>query len=246
MSINHIIRSEINLGERRAPVIARINRRAKQLILKVDPVAGEIHVTAPSKRALPEALAFAQDRAGWIENQLDDELRAKPFVEGCRFPFRGEPHVLVRRGGPRAPVRIEQEPAPSIIIGGEAAHTNRRVTDWLKRQARADLTERVDHFSALIGKKRTALRIRDTRSRWGSCSSDGVISFSWRLIMAPPAILNYVAAHECVHLVHLNHSHAYWRMLKSLGVDVRAADHWLRTEGPRLFSFGVAPTTSME
>ena len=238
MSINHILRSEINLGERTAPLVARINRRAKRLILKVDPVAGEIHVTAPSKQALPEALAFAKDRRHWIAEQLDETLRAKPFVEGLQFPLRGAVHELTRCGGPRSPARIEDGSPPRFIIGGDAEHTNRRVIDWMKREAKKAFTERADHYCARISRQRKALRIRDTRTRWGSCSSDGVISFSWRLIMAPPEILDYVAAHECVHLIHLNHSVAYWRDLAKLGVDARRADRWLKNEGHRLFSFG--------
>ncbi len=240
MSIDHILRSEINLGNRTAPLVARVNRRAKKLIIKVDAVAGEICVTAPSKRALPEAIAFAKESASWIETQLDEKLRAKPFRESMKFPYRGVECRIIQAGGPRAPVRYVDRPEPHVIVGGDAAHLNRRLCEWLKREARAAITERVDHYSARIGKHRTALRIRDTQTRWGSCSSDGVLSFSWRLILAPPWILDYVAAHECVHLVHLNHSKTYWRDLKNLGVDPRAAANWLKSEGPGLFAYGVA------
>jgi predicted metal-dependent hydrolase len=239
MPINHITRTEINIGERPVPLIARVNRRAKRLILKVDPVAGEILVTAPTKRSLPEAIAFAHERSEWIAGQLDEKLRARAFAEGMRIPFRGTLHTIIRDGGPRAPVRIDNEFLPVIRIGGDGAHLNRRLVDWMKREARKALTERVGHYCAQLGKKHRALRIRDTRSRWGSCSSDATLSFSWRLIMAPDDILSYVAAHECVHLEHMNHSPAFWRRVATLGVDARAAENWFNAHGAALFSHGV-------
>jgi len=245
---DHTIRSDINFGDFVAPVIARVNRRAKRLIVKVDSLNGQVLVTAPSKRSLPEAIQFAKDRADWIAGQLDNSLRARPFEAGMIFPYRGENHLIVRDGGPRAPVkRIKARPptlTPTLTIGGDAAHLNRRLTDWLQRQARTALTERTDYYCERLGKKRKALRIRDTSTRWGSCSCDGVVSFSWRLILAPPDILDYVAAHECMHLVHLNHSPAYWRGLATLGVDARAAGDWFKINGPALFTYGAKAITA--
>lgn len=240
MSVDHIIRTEINIGARSAPLVARVNRRAKRLILRVDPVAGEILVTAPSKRTLPEAIRFAKDRIDWIAGQLDDRLKARPFTEGMAIPYRGKSHTILRSGGPRTPVEIDDEFLPVIRVGGDAAHLNRRLVDWMKRQARDCLTERADHYCARLGKKRRGIRIRDTRTRWGSCSSDGVLSFSWRLIMAPAEILEYVAAHECAHLIHMNHSPAFWRELAALGVDARGAANWFDENGATLFSYGAA------
>lgn len=238
MPVNHVTRTEINIGDRPAPLVVRVNRRAKHLILKVDPYAGEILVTAPSKRTMREAIAFAREREGWIASQLDERLRARPFAENMIVPFFGEPHVIRRGGGPRAPVRVAAGPPPSIHAGGEEAHLNRRITDWMKREARKALADRVDAYCKALGKTRRAIRIRDTRTRWGSCSSDGSMSFSWRLIMAPPPILDYVAAHESVHLVHMNHSPAFWRKVATLGVDARGAETWFRNHGAALFSYG--------
>lgn len=241
MPANHVTRTEILIGERTAPLVARVNRRAKRLILTVDSVAGEILVTAPSKRALPEAIAFARERADWIAGQLSDNLRGKPFLAGAVFPYRGIDHVIVSRGGPRSPVSIDDSVAPAVCVGGEAAHVNRRVTDWLKNEARRELTSRADHYCERLDKKRGPIRIRDMRTRWGSCSSDGSLAFSWRLIMAPPRILDYVAAHECVHLVHMHHRPAFWRKLASLDVDAREAANWFDRNGQTLFAYGAAP-----
>ena len=240
MSVNHITRTEINIGERVVPLVARVNRRAKRLIIKVDPVAGEILVTAPSKRTMPEAIRFANERIDWIAGQLSDNLRGKPFIEGLKIPFCGVDHLILNSGGLRAPIRVEHEYLPIIRVGGEPAHINRRLTDWLKSQARQKLVERVDYYCERLGKRRGSLKIRDTRTRWGSCSSDGTLSFSWRLILAPPAILDYVAAHECVHLIHLNHAPAFWRQLAALDVDARAAANWFDNFGTTLFSYGAS------
>lgn len=229
------LETTIDLGDRTAPLTARINRRARRLIVTVDAVSGRVFVTAPSKRALPEALDFARTRARWISRQLEGGKRAKPFQDGTIFPYRGAPVAIVNEGGPRSGVRLVGD---KVLAGGEARHLNRRVTDWLKGEARKALTERADHYAALLGRRRGPITIRDTRSRWGSCARDGALSFSWRLIIAPPEILDYVAAHECAHLIHLNHSPAYWRVLKGLGVDARSARDWFATHGQGLYAYG--------
>ncbi len=230
------IETTIDLGDRTAPLTARVNRRARRLIVSVDAVAGRVIVTAPSKRALPEALDFARTRIRWIRGQLNTGAAATPFRDGVVFPLRGSPIAIVQDGGPRAGVRLEND---RLLAGGEDAHLNRRVTEWLKSEARRELTRRADHYSDLLGRKRGPITIRDTRSRWGSCGRDGALSFSWRLILAPPEILDYVAAHECAHLVHLNHSPAYWRVLKGLGIDARMARDWFAVHGQNLYAYGV-------
>ncbi len=226
----------IDLGDRVAPLTARVNRRARRLIVTVDAITGRVFVTAPSKRALPEALDFAKTRARWITRQLDQSGGARPFRAGLVFPLRGAPVSVVNDGGPRAGVRLDGD---CLFAGGDEKHLNRRITDWLKTEARRALTDRADHHAAALGRKRGAISIRDTRSRWGSCARNGALSFSWRLILAPPEILDYVAAHECAHLVHLNHSPAYWRVLKGLGIDARAARDWFTENGQGLYGYGV-------
>ena len=230
-----LLPTTIDLGDRTAPLTARINRRARRLIVTVDAAAGRVFVTAPSKRALPEALDFARTRARWICAQLEEGRRATPFADGCVFPFRGAPVAIVNEGGPRSPVRLERD---IVVAGGDPLHVNRRVTDWLRAEARKTLTERADHYCERLERKRGPITIRDTRSRWGSCARDGALSFSWRLIFAPPEILDYVAAHECAHLVHLNHSPAYWRVVRGLGVDARSARDWFAAHGRGLYAYG--------
>lgn len=232
------LETEIDLGDRIAPLTARINRRAKRLIVRVDAVAGRVFVTAPSRRALPEALKFAEERASWIRARMDEGFSARPFAHGGECPYRGVTHMIRNQGAPRSPVRIEAGDPPLLIVGGDAAHLNRRVSDWLKREAKRRLAQRVEHYSARLGKSPARIQIRDTRSRWGSCNSDRVLSFSWRLIMAPDWILDYVAAHECAHLVHLDHSPKYWRLLATLDVCAVSARDWLERHGAALHAWG--------
>ncbi len=240
MPSNDAKRIVIDIGGRTAPLIARVNRRAKRLILKVDPTSGEIHVTAPSKRALPEAIAFARARSAWIATQLDDALLARPFEPGGYALLRGRRHLIVHDQDTRRPVRIEEASTPRVIVSGEPVHLNRRLVDWMKREARRDLSASVAKYCEQLAVKRRSISIRDPRSRWGSCSSDGDMSFSWRLVMAPPEILDYVAAHECVHLIHMDHSPRFWRQVKALGVDARAAEDWFDAHGAMLFAYGGA------
>lgn len=229
----------LDLDGRSAPATVTVNRRAKRLILRVDPVAGRVLVTAPSKRAIPEALRFAQTRAGWIKLQFEEGGAARPFVDGGECPYRGVRHLVVNEGGPRAPVRVMGGERPVLQVGGDPAHLNRRLVDWLKREARKALEERARFFADKLERKITRISVRDTRSRWGSCTHDGALSFSWRLILAPPEILDSVAAHECAHLVHLDHSPAFWRTLESLGVDEKASRAWFERHGPQLYAWGV-------
>ncbi|WP_425410165.1 M48 family metallopeptidase [Hyphococcus sp.] len=240
MPASHTTRTEITVGQQQTPLVIRVNRRAKQLILKVDPVAGEILATAPSQRAIPEAIKFAHDRIDWIAAQLSESLRGKPFVPGMRVPLSGVYHTIISDPSSRSAVRIDSDLLPAIRVGGQPEHLNRRVSDWLKREARRRLTQKVSQYSQQLGKTHGRIHIRDARTRWGSCSSDGALSFSWRLILAPPHILDYVAAHECAHLIYMNHSPAFWRTVRELGVDARGAAAWLTNEGPKLFTYGVA------
>lgn len=229
------IETTIDLGDRTAAMFLRVNRRARKLIVKIDPVSGAVLVTAPSQRAVPDAIAFARSRAGWIREQLDRASGGRAFANGVRFPLRGEPTLLVHTGRRRDPVRLE---GATLYAGGDTDHLNRRVIDWLKAESRQVIIERVDAHTRSLGRRRGPISIRDPKTRWGSCARDGAMSFSWRLILAPPEILDYVAAHECAHLVHLDHSPGYWRVLKSLGVDARAARDWFERHGATLHAWG--------
>ncbi|MEM6851380.1 MAG: SprT family zinc-dependent metalloprotease [Pseudomonadota bacterium] len=220
------------------PVRLRVNRRAKRLIVRVDPAEGAVVITAPSDRALPQAYAFAASRADWIEDQLAKAPRRVPFAPGETIPFRGAAHRLTLDPSRRVGVRRRSGETPELSIGGPAEHAPRRLEEWLRREAKAALTNRVERHAATLRRRVARMSVRDPQTRWGSCSSAASLSFSWRLIMAPPRVLDYVAAHECAHLAHMNHGPQFWRTVERLIGDPEPAKAWLRREGPKLHRYG--------
>lgn len=228
----------VRAGPLTLTVRARVNRRAGRIIVRVDPADGAVLVTMPSARALPEALAFIDRQADWIGRELEKCRDGGPFREGMTVPYRGVEYRIIREGGLRAPVRVEHAPVRLVRVGGDREHLDRRLACWLKGRALSVLRERAGHYSARLGRRHGRIRVRDMSGRWGSCTSGGAMSFSWRLIMAPPEILDYVVAHECTHLVHMDHSPAFRELQATLGVDRVSAGRWLRENGQRLFSYG--------
>ncbi|MYZ47502.1 M48 family metallopeptidase, partial [Propylenella binzhouense] len=125
-----------------------------------------------------------------------------------------------------------------LHVPGERAHLPRRVGDWLRREARSDLEDAVARHCAAAGCRHTALRIGDARTRWGSCTAKGVLTFSWRLVLAPPSVLDYLAAHEVAHLREMNHGPGFWRLVAELDPDFDAARRWLKRNGAGLHAVG--------
>lgn len=234
----------IDLGACDIPLRVRFHGRAKNITLKVDAVRRVATVTLPRYCTRSDAYAFAMQNRRWIFEQLDANEPARPFCDGGMFPFRGVQHEIRSSGDARARTKRVDAPRPTVIVGGEPGHVNRRLTDWLKRQAAQELAANVDRFSAALDKRRGRIRIRDMSTRWGSCASDGSMAFCWRLIMAPPYVLEYVAAHECAHLIHMDHSSAFWRTVDLLEVDRARAKSWLDQHGRTLFVYGVQPADS--
>src|SRR5262249_21059317 len=153
-------------------------------------------------------------------------------------PLRGVPH-RIHHTARRGTVSVETiDGTAMIVVAGDAAHIRRRVIDFLKREARRDLEPRVLHFARALGVGVTAIRLRDQTSRWGSCTVTGHLSFSWRLIMAPPFVLDYLAAHEVSHLIEMNHSRRFWRLVEWLCPRARQARAWLNAEGAKLHAVG--------
>jgi predicted metal-dependent hydrolase len=219
-------------------VTMRLNPRARRLIVKVHPTTGEITVVAPSKRALSHALDFARGESDWIAKKLSHVPKPVTFDLGSAIPYRGHLHrVAAGTNGP-SPVWVDDEREPSIRVSGRPEHAARRVGDFLKQEARHRLGERTAHFAARIEMKPKRLVIRDTASRWGSCSAAQVLSFSWRLILAPDEVLDYVVAHEVAHLVEMNHGAKFWRLVRQLMPDYETWQAWLMRNGTQLHRYG--------
>jgi predicted metal-dependent hydrolase len=225
----------VRLAVEGRPVEITVQRssRARRLRLKVDAASGRVVLVLPRGVGLAEGLGFAAEESEWIARRLDALPPAVPFAHGSVVPYLGTPHRLVHTG--RGAVARE---AGVIAVGGQPEHMARRVHDWLRAEARRELTDRAHRTATPLGLAIDRVGVRDTTSRWGSCAATGRLSFSWRLIMAPDWILDSVVRHEVAHLEEPHHGPAFWALVGRLDPNLRAARAWLRTEGPRLLRYG--------
>jgi len=232
-----VLERVLDLGDRSVPMTVRLDKRARRISVKVDPTKAQVILTAPPRAGIEEAVRFAGSQIRWIEQRLARVPDAQPFIPGAVIPVEGRELTLTHCPDRRGVVWIEGD---QLCVAGAAAHMARRVEDWLKAQARARLAAASAHYAGLLGLKAPKIQIRDSVTRWGSCSSTGVISYSWRLILAPPSVLTYVAAHEVCHLRHMDHSDLFWALCNRLIDDTDTPRHWLKAFGARLHRFGQA------
>ncbi|MTI01148.1 M48 family metallopeptidase [Roseibium sp. RKSG952] len=215
------------------------NNRAKNYHLRVPPDMSGPVLTVPKGGTLARAQDFAERYAGWLFERLSRRPDRVPLGPGDSVPLRGVDHVIVATGTLRGLVTTGGTGAnPEIRVPGLEEHVPRKVMTWLKARAKEELTAACMHHAERVGKKVEGIAVRDTTSRWGSCSTSGRLSFSWRLILAPPEILDYVAAHEVAHLVEMNHSKRFWDLCETLAPQTPTARYWLRDHGVLLHSYG--------
>jgi predicted metal-dependent hydrolase len=219
-----------------ASVSIRVNPRARRLLLRVDAASRRVELVLPRGVAAEHGIKFLAAQRGWIAARLDALPAPVPFAEGAIVPVFGVPHEIRREADPAAP--------PVAILGGEIrvrgdpAHLARRVKDHLVRLARHELTRRARLCAARIDRELARVGVRDTKSRWGSCSAKGALSFSWRLVLMPEAVIDYVVAHEVAHLAEMNHGPRFWRLVRTLVPDTAMPRAWLRRHRGELFSYG--------
>jgi predicted metal-dependent hydrolase len=223
-------------------VRVRRHRQARRYTLRIQSASREVVLTIPPRGTLAEARDFAQKHGAWIAARLDRLPRAAPFVDGTVVPLRGVPHRIVHRRVMRGTVWTEADAAGEqfLCVAGNAPHIDRRVADFLRREARRDLDTASRRFAKDLGVEIKRVAVRDQSSRWGSCSTTGVLSFSWRLILAPVFVLDYLAAHEVAHLVEMNHSARFWRIVQRLCPNHERAKVWLDVHGADLHRYGLA------
>lgn len=231
----------VHAGEIHRVQIKRV-ASARRFTLRVRAATRDAVLTMPPRGSLSRAKIFVERHAAWIGARLERLPVPTPFGPGAAVPLRGVSHEIVHRPGARGTVWIEAgdetAAAPKLCVSGAPPFVGRRVQDFLVRQARADLVVAVTRHTATLGVKVRRMTMRDTSTRWGSCSSSGSLNFSWRLVMAPPHVLDYLAAHEVAHLVHMNHSDAFWALTERLMPDYRRAEAWLKAHGMGLMRFG--------
>ncbi len=218
------------------------HRRARRYTLRIHAATREVVLTIPPRGSVREAQAFAEKHGGWIATRLTHLPEAVPFKHGTIVPMRDVPHRIVHRPNERGTVWVEVDSRDNrlICVAGEAPHVARRVHDFLKREVRRDLELASRRYAEMLGVTVKRVAVRDQSSRWGSCSTTGMLSFSWRLIFAPPFVLDYLAAHEVAHLIEMNHSPRFWRVVEQLCSNVRRAKAWLDANGTDMHRYGVA------
>jgi predicted metal-dependent hydrolase len=215
------------------------NRQARRYTLRIDAGSRAVMLTMPPRGSVKEARAFAERNGAWIATRLARLPQAAPFIDGAIVPLRSVPHRVAHRAGTRGTVWVERGDDELLLcVAGDARHLSRRVTDYLKRQARHELDAASRRHAATLGVKVVRVSVRDTTSRWGSCSTTGRLSYSWRLILAPPFVLDYLAAHEVAHLVEMNHSPRFWRVLHGICPDMARAKTWIDAHGADLHRYG--------
>jgi predicted metal-dependent hydrolase len=222
----------------------RRHRQARRYTLRIEASSREVVLTMPPRGSVREAKEFAQKHGGWIAARLKRLPEAAPFAHGTDVPLRGVSHRIVHRRGERGTVWTEESSCGDrlLCVAGEPAHVNRRINDFLKREAVRDLEAASRCYAFELGVVLKRISVRDQSSRWGSCSNTGVLSFSWRLVLAPSFVLDYLAAHEVCHLLELNHSPRFWRLVKRLYPYSERAKTWLDVHGADLHRYGLPAT----
>jgi predicted metal-dependent hydrolase len=210
----------------------RHSARARRLSLRISSLDGKVTLSGPPYVRERDYMAFIRDKEDWIIKNLAVMPEKTLVAAGAVLVYRGSP-VTVAMASQRG-VRLAGD---AIYVARTSRSIGASIKGFLKSQARDAFAHASDRYAAQLGVGYSALVLRDTRSRWGSCSSQGQLMYSWRLIMAPADILDYVAAHEVAHLIEMNHSRAFWNVVARLYPDYEKAREWLRSHGPMLHRY---------
>jgi predicted metal-dependent hydrolase len=223
------------------PIRVHIDKRATRVSVRIDPTAREAVATAPAPRHALEAISFASERVEWIAERLGALPPPVIFKPGVYVPLRGVIHRLKHIETGRA-VRLDKSssPTPILLVPGPRDAFADKARAFFRAAARNDFSERVAIHAKTLKVTPKSIAIKDMRSRWGSCSSDGRLNFSWRLVCAPPFALDYVAAHEVAHLKEMNHSNRFWKQVERAMPDWQPAREWLQERGSALHAISEA------
>ncbi len=213
-------------------LILRRSARARRISLRVSSLDGRVTLTLPRGVRDSEALDFAREKESWLRKHLDQRQEDVAITHGAMLPVGGVMREVVPGTGRRIVLGED-----SIAVPGPADRVGTRLAAFLKQSARDRLAAASDTYAARLGRPYSRITLRDTRSRWGSCSHAGALMYSWRLILAPPEVLDYVAAHEVAHLQEMNHSPAFWSVVSRLMPDYDQHRLWLRKNGTDLHRY---------
>ena len=223
-------------------VEVRHHSKAQRLTLRINPTQRIVTVTMPMGCDHEQAVKFLSNHVDWIRDRLTKIPTAVPFVNGSTLNLRGEHHSIVftnsKAEGPKVVAQVLNRGARELHVGNDAVSAPNILRTWLISQARQDLTDRVEFYTLSLGLNANKISVCDPTSRWGSCSCKGNLSFSWRLVMAPPQILDYVVAHEVAHLAEMNHGPRFWNLVSKICPHMDRAKHWLQVHGIDLHRYG--------
>lgn len=223
----------LDLGDRCVDVTVMRSPLARRLSLRIDPVRGAVLVL-PAKTRMAEAERFLLAHRVWLAERLARLPGKIALAAGAQVPILGVPHLIRHLPEARRGVWADDG---AVMVSGRAEHVGRRVADFLKSEAKRLILPQAFELAARLERKPGRVTIKDTRSRWGSCSSAGDLAFSWRLVMAPDWVLAYVIGHEIAHLAEMNHSPAFWAVVHTLVGDPKPPQRWLKQHGPGLHRF---------
>ena len=233
-SLRPKVPERIVVGGRDVAVELREHATARRIVMRIAPGGEALRLTVPKRTPARTILDFLKRHEGWAADRLSKVARTQVVGDGSVLPFRGGVLTVRREAGRRAVSFKETAEGPVLFVGGDEAHVARRVKDFLVREARRDLDAAVERHAAAVGIRPSGLALRDTVSRWGSCSSTRRLSFSWRIVMAPPAVLDYLAAHEVAHLREMNHGPNFWALCRRLCPATEEGRSWLKRHGSSL------------
>jgi predicted metal-dependent hydrolase len=222
----------VDIEGRGVTVLVKPHATARRMVLRLARDGENFTLTVPKRQAQNGILPFIEASRLWMQNTLAH--RGRP-VKGTSdsIMLRGSVHALVRTGKTRGLVQID-EAKKTLSVPGAENHWQRRLTDWLKQEAEEELRKASITYAEKMATRFTRITVRDQKSRWGSCTSEGALSYSWRLILAPPFVLDYVAAHEVAHLKEMNHGPRFWRLVLTHCPHTRSAKQWLKSHGHTL------------
>ncbi|TCI00047.1 M48 family peptidase [Roseococcus sp. SYP-B2431] len=217
------------------PVVWKRSARARRVSLRIDPLEGAVVVTLPNRVGRRHGLALLSEHAGWVMQRLAALAPERPFEPGASVPIGGVDHVIRHEPARRGAAFLEEG---VLVVTGDAAFVARRVRDFLRAEALRRIGAAARPHAEALGVVPRAIRLKDTRSRWGSCAPDRTLAFSWRLVLAPDWVLDYVVAHEVAHLREMNHSDRFWAHVEARTPHRQAATEWLRRHGAALQRVG--------
>lgn len=226
----------VDVAGRSVPITVSENARATRITLRIEPGGRALKLTIPHGLHHREVDDFLARHQGWLQTRLEKFGASSKLQAGGTIDIRGVTHRIEHTGSLRGVTQTAVGPQGDAVlrVSGLPEHTGRRIATYLKKEARADLERLVAIHAKIVGKPVRSISMKDTRSRWGSCSYDGNLSFSWRIVMAPENVIDYLAAHEVAHLREMNHGPKFWALCKNLCPDMDESKAWLKRHGSQL------------